>query len=761
MSEQPRNDAGRGELLQRLVQAGARVQRELSRDEVLHRACEALEALGLRCSIAYPEGGGVRVQEVHLGEHLDSIETAIGAPIVGPVRPFTPVVRRVWEEGGAYTDRWPEEVSAFMGVPLAELLGRIGDGGFTRGIGVRVPESGAPGLMIFSTGAWLREEDVEAFRLFAEQLGASLDAAQTVARLRERNSELAALNQLAALAAAAEELGPMLDAAIGVVEEATGASAVGIALLPKGDADPRRVHASAGNHAVAAMMREFPLDDPLFREVMSEGKVRVGHGDELPRGTEAGWHAQRFQTYAVAPLRFRGDPIGLLAIAFRDHRDAAACHVELLGAMSGQLAAAIENHDLLESRARRISELTLLNDVAAATVALDPTLLLDSAIRRVCATFRADGAAAYVEDAGRRRRVATVGFSHSLEEAPPPTADDPTSLAVARKTALRWPGHIGDTPRVRWFRDREGVRSAAAVPMLAKDRTVGCFVLARRSPEPFTDEDLRLLSAVGVQLGVAVDNARLYEDLRRSYAALGRAQEQLIQQERLAALGQLAAVIAHEVRNPLGVIFNSLGSLRRMLHPRGDPKMLLDIIGEEADRLNRIVGDLLDFARPAPVALRPEPLDRVIDDAAQSAGLGPRLRFERDVAPGLPPVPMDARLVRQALLNLFTNAVQAMPAGGTLSIAARLDGDSVRIDVSDTGDGITEDVRHRIFEPFFTTRPTGTGLGLAVVKRILDDHRGSIRVEAGDPVGTRFVVRLPLSVGGATREVVERTPRGE
>jgi signal transduction histidine kinase len=198
-----------------------------------------------------------------------------------------------------------------------------------------------------------------------------------------------------------------------------------------------------------------------------------------------------------------------------------------------------------------------------------------------------------------------------------------------------------------------------------------------------------------------------------------------------------------------------------MLQPSGDPKMLLDIIGEEADRLNRIVGDLLAFARPAPAALRPEPLDRVIDDAAHSAGIDPRISVEREVAPDLPAVPMDAHLLRQALLNLLTNAVQAMPTGGTLSIAARLDGDWVRVDVSDTGGGIPEELRGRIFEPFYTTRPTGTGLGLAVVKRILDDHGATIRIEPGDPVGTRFVVRLPRSIGGPAPEPVEPHPRGE
>jgi signal transduction histidine kinase len=756
----PGDDRRRAELLSRLAHAGARVQRELSRDEVLHRACISLSELGLRCSVAYPAEGGVRVHEVQLGGQLGSIEEAIGAPIVGPVRPLTPFLQRVWDEGSAYTDHWPEEAELFMGAPLVELLDKIDGGSFTRGIGVRVAEGGASALIVFATGAWLREGDLGAFHLFALQLGAALDAAQTVARLRERNSELAALNRLAALSAAAEQLPPILDSAIDVIRDAAGAGGVGIVVLPSSTGELRRVHVSGNDRDLAGLLHDVAAEDAVFHQVLRDGKVLVDHPEDVPPHVAAFMRGAGFLTAVLVPLRFRGDPLGALAVFFRDVRSAEACHVDLLGALGGQIGAAIENHELLESRRRRISELTLLNDIAAATVALDPALLLHSALSRVAATFKADIGAAYVRHRGRREIVARLGFTG--ETVPPePTPEDPSELAVARKCAVRWPGDVLETPRIRWFRECEGIHSAIAVPMLAKDRTVGSFVLGRKAADPFTFEDMRLISAVGVQLGVAVDNARLYEDLRHSYAALAHAQEQLIQQERLAALGQLAAVVAHEVRNPLGAIFNSLGSLRRMLQPRGDPKMLLDIIGEEAGRLNRIVGDLLDFARPAPAALRPEPLDRVVDDAIQAAGVDSRIRVERHLAPDLPPVPMDARLIRQALLNLLTNAAQAMPAGGTLSVAARLDGDAVRIEVSDTGDGIPDELRPRIFEPFFTTRPTGTGLGLAVVKRILDDHGAVIQVEPGALAGTRFAVRLPLSIGGAARGVVEPHPRGE
>jgi signal transduction histidine kinase len=247
---------------------------------------------------------------------------------------------------------------------------------------------------------------------------------------------------------------------------------------------------------------------------------------------------------------------------------------------------------------------------------------------------------------------------------------------------------------------------------------------------------------------VAVENARLYDDLRRSYAELARAQAQLVQRERLAALGEISAVVAHEVRNPLGVIFNSLGSLRRMLRPEGDAKMLIDIIGEEADRLNRIVGDLLDFARPSTPVLRPEALDRLLDEAV-SAALAENpfgIAVEKQMEAGMPPVLLDARLMRQAVLNVAVNAAQAMPKGGTLTVRARIDGAFAHVELSDTGPGIPEEVRHRVFEPFFTTRASGTGLGLAVVRRIVEGHGGEVAVSSAPGRGAVVMLRLPVEL---------------
>ncbi|MGZ4813183.1 MAG: two-component system sensor histidine kinase NtrB [Terriglobales bacterium] len=241
----------------------------------------------------------------------------------------------------------------------------------------------------------------------------------------------------------------------------------------------------------------------------------------------------------------------------------------------------------------------------------------------------------------------------------------------------------------------------------------------------------------------------LAETLAETNRRLEQAQAEARRSERLAALGQLSAGLAHEIRNPLGVIKGSAEMLTQKL---GDSNPLATelsgYISTETNRLSALVTRFLDFARPLHADLTPRDitavLDRALNDVAQF-WKGAPVRVEKEYEPGLPLVPLDESLCEQAFVNIVQNAYDAMGAsGGMLRVQARKswarvrDGsvDGVELHIEDTGPGIPPELREQIFNPFVTTKRSGVGLGLSIVSKIIDGHHGTIRIEAlGDPSG--------------------------
>ena len=250
-------------------------------------------------------------------------------------------------------------------------------------------------------------------------------------------------------------------------------------------------------------------------------------------------------------------------------------------------------------------------------------------------------------------------------------------------------------------------------------------------------------SAIQGLVGVNID----ISELKLAQSQLAQAQRRLVEQERLAAVGELAAVLAHEVRNPLGAIFNALSGLRRQVHA-GDAEALLAVVEEEAARLNATVTALLDFVRPLQVNPERQALRPLVEASVSSAlRATPHAGVEVTVDLGGAPAEsfIDAHMLRLALTNVLTNALQAMPHGGALTVRARPAEApwSAELEVADTGSGISAEHLARVFDPFFTTRATGTGLGLAVSRRIIEAHQGKLTVASSPGQGTRFSFWLP------------------
>lgn len=268
---------------------------------------------------------------------------------------------------------------------------------------------------------------------------------------------------------------------------------------------------------------------------------------------------------------------------------------------------------------------------------------------------------------------------------------------------------------------------------------------------------------------------KLVTDLKQSERKLHTTESSLIQAEKLGALGQLASGIAHEVKNPLGILMKGVNYLEQ--EPgfgKGERANVLKMMKEAILRADRIIREMLDFARPAPLELTPLAAAQVLEGALELTEkplLNTRIRIIKDVMPDLPLAPLDDHRMKQAFINVIRNALQAMPGGGTLTIRLSVQqltgvgpgigqrdtdlfqvGQSVLVcQFEDTGHGIPSAMMPKVFSPFFTTKSPGegTGLGLVVTKTIIEQHRGLMKIESLEGHGTTVTVMLPLARPGA------------
>jgi len=235
-------------------------------------------------------------------------------------------------------------------------------------------------------------------------------------------------------------------------------------------------------------------------------------------------------------------------------------------------------------------------------------------------------------------------------------------------------------------------------------------------------------------------------ELQRAYDELRATVEQLLIADRHSSLGRMSAAIVHEIRNPLGAIKGAAEALESSV-PR-EREEFLGIIKLESDRLNDLVTDFLRFARPRSPEMLPTPAHEVIDPVVKLASKQAErshVRIEIFVADDLPPVMIDAEQMKQVLLNLILNAIDAMPKGGRLTINVDRNGDGLVIAVKDTGEGIDPAVRATLFSPFVTTKARGSGLGLAIAHRLVSQHGGRITADDANGGGAVFQVWLPLN----------------
>lgn len=406
---------------------------------------------------------------------------------------------------------------------------------------------------------------------------------------------------------------------------------------------------------------------------------------------------------------------------------------------------------------RRNRELMVLNSVAQTlTESMDLSDSLHRTLRQLTELFSLDATSLYLlEDGGKSlRRVAAVGLRSEFSRHFPPTPVNPELLEQIKSVRATFLSVQG-LPLPAIFHEaqrKEGLVSAYVVILWSKDRVMGGFVVGSRTPREYSPADINLLIAAGSQISSAIERTLLYEETRQAYDNLRRTQEQLLHSEKMAAVGQLIAGVAHELNNPLTAILGYSQLLTTSAQIGAQGIEYSEKLYKQAQRTHRIVQNLLSFARQHKPERSPVQINQTLEDTLALRDYDLRMsniRLHLDLSESLPIIAADPHQLQQVFLNMVNNAVDAMlekSQQGDLWVKTGTREKSVFVEFTDSGPGVVD--ASKVFDPFYTTKPVGkgTGLGLSICYGIVTEHGGTIRVHNAESKGACFTIELPLTV---------------
>ena len=568
--------------------------------------------------------------------------------------------------------------------------------------------------------------------------------------------QFALLNELASTASVGGDINDVARRIMGRLRKTFRTEIAGVLML---DADKSlREYGADADHSTIS----FLAKTKLVRSVVKTGRpTRVGEVDKERDFGQRPEVIEKVRSILAVPLKYRGVVLGVLAMASNESNSFTLEDEQLLVVIASQLAGLFENVRLNQETRDRVRNLTLIHQVVENVLALTDVeqiahVVADLMVKR----FAYASASVILMDEKGQRKLAV-----REAEFPQPTKhkrarrtkDTAPSSARSLKNGLSQ-APSGEDEQVFELQSA----STICVPLKEGDHILGVIEVERRRQDAFSENDLLALEALAGVLSSIVLSALRYKELQERIEAQHRAEGHLVRSARLAAVGEMAAGVAHELNSPLTSVSGFVEVLLNEI-PEGSPhRPKLELVLQEARRASGVVRRLLDFSRQSDNhrtstdtnALCREVLS-LVTHLAQMSQVEVICEFGQD----LPVVSVDANQIKQVLLNLLHNAIQAMPLGGrlTLTTACQVKSDNpdmldgVRISIADTGEGIPAENADRIFEPFFTTRPpgTGTGLGLSVSYAIVHDHGGLLEVDSQLNQGSRFTVFLPLAACSA------------
>src|SRR5436309_5798510 len=502
----------------------------------------------------------------------------------------------------------------------------------------------------------------------------------------------------------------------------------------------------------AASKLKLKLGEGVTGWVARAGKpARVGDVSKDPRYVMA---RRNVRSELAVPLEVNGVVRGVLNVDSDRLNAFTVENQELLQELGAQAARVIHNtwlYEQLRLKARLFESLVSVGQAINSTLNLDDALQVIT--REACQLMAGKMCSLLLlDDSGEWLDLrASHGASDAYLKKPRLSADESLLGIVVRRKKPLQVENVQTSSRYQHvdIARRGGLVSLLSVPLVFGGQALGTLSVYTGAPHVFSNEEIRILSALADLSAIAIEKARLYE-------RIVDVEEQMRQNEKLSALGLLAAEVAHEIRNPLTVMKMLYHSLD-LNFAAGDPRAKdAEIMGEKMEHLNRIVEQILDFARTSEPRSVPVNLNELIEEL----GLLTRhkltqqnIQLARKLEPELPPVMADPTQLEQAFLNPILNAVEAMPNGGQLTIVSRALSASegsgkpthVVVEFKDTGHGMTKEQRARAFTSLIqTTKRKGSGLGLAIVARICEAHRARIEIKSNPGRGTTIGITLPL-----------------
>ena len=566
-----------------------------------------------------------------------------------------------------------------------------------------------------------------------------VENAVTLAEAERHLQRLALLNELAAAASLSSDVESVARRVLRLLRRTFQTSRVGLFLL-----SPDNQLQSYGEDRRLSRRHSLLLDTSLGERVLEAGvPLRLPHENGAHTAHPPTHHRA---TSLLVPLKYRGTPVGVLGLETDAPHDFSVQDEQLLLVIASHLAGLIENVHLNEETRGRARNLTAIHHIVQQIVGLvDAAEIAQATAALTAGQFEyalvlillmgETGHALTVEGVGGK----LAGFLTPKEPYPLPAGD-------ATPDPLSWLARAG-VPL------EEDMRPLS-IPLQAGEQTLGLFLVVRAAL--FTENDRLVLESLAGVLSSVLLNARRYKQLQERIEAQNRTEKQMVEATRLAAVGEIAAGVAHELNNPLTTIAGFTELVLDDLPADARAREDLELVLQEARRAREVVRRLLDFSREDESLRAPADINDIVGEALALVHHLARVNgVEIQYVPwdALPLIRMDRGQIKQVILNLVQNALHAMPRGGTLVLQTTLETRDDRkwatLRVLDTGHGIPPEIMSKVFDPFFTTKPPGqgTGLGLSISNHIVADHGGTMEVESQPGQGTCFTVWLPVETG--------------